>query len=445
MLIKNCLILPMDRPSGEALYFRGSIGVCGRGIEMVCALSDSDYTERVDEFCTKHSHDKEFRVIDGSSLLAMPGLINIHNHVSMTLMRSYADDMALMPWLTEKIWPFEAQMVREDVYLGAKLGIAEMLLGGTTTFVDMYWWQEAVAEAAIEAGIRVVLSPTMIDMKVDDFRKDMSVVAAKYADAQNPLVDMMVATHAPYTCSTEHLTEAGALCEKYGVGLNIHLAESNDEADIIMDRYGKSPVEYMDSIGLLNDRTLAVHCVHLSDSDIETLSRRKVSVAHNPQSNMKLGSGISPVAKMVAAGVNVGIGTDGTCSNNDLDMWEEMRSAAFLQKVSTGDPCVLPAYEVLKMATVNGAKAIGRGDDLGTIAEGRTADIILIDIEKPHLYPRNDMVANLVYCAKSSDVDTVIIDGKIVVSNRKVLTLNTPKLCQEVEQRSKELIQTASK
>lgn len=440
ILIKNCTILPMDRSAEDSsLYFRGSIGVIGRRIAMVCEQASKDYEKQIEDFSRRASDGNTLREIDGTRFMAIPGLINIHNHASMSLMRSYADDMSLMPWLTEKIWPFEAKLTRDDIRLGAELGIAEMLLGGTTTFVDMYWHQEAVAEAVDKSGIRVMLSPTFTDSKFDDFEDDLKTVINRYGKGEHERIGIMIAPHAPYSCSTEHLERARDLCLKYGLGINIHVAETLDEAIIIEERFGKTPIEYLNDLGLLTPKSIAVHSVHLSASDIAILRESGASVAHNPQSNMKISSGVSPVSLMMKEGINVGIGTDGPCSNNDLDMWDEMRSASFLQKLSTGDPCTLPAYEVMKMGTTAGAKAIGRGDELGMIREGMLADIVLLDTEKPHLYPRHDMVANLIYCAKSSDVDTVIIDGKIVVENQKIETLDVPGICEAAENRAQEL------
>ena len=232
---------------------------------------------------------------------------------------------------------------------------------------------------------------------------------------------------------------AAELSEEYGLPITIHLAETHDEERQIRERFGCSPVELIDRYGLLKEGTIAAHCVHLSDSDRRTLLERGVSVAHNPQSNMKISSGIAPVATLLDEGVNATIATDGPCSNNDLDMWEEMRSASFLQKLSAGDPCVIPAYELLRMATVGGAKAIGCGDELGQIKEGMLADVIVIDMEKPHLYPRYDVVANLAYAAKASDVDMVVVNGEVLVDGGDVLGVDEMDLCRRVEKRAKEL------
>ncbi len=421
-IIQDCLILPMTgREGGEC--FRGHIGIEGDRIAFVRRqgepLPDAPGAE----------------VIDGRGKLAMPGLVNTHNHIPMTLLRSYADDLPLMPWLNDHVWPFEARMTRDDIRVGAELGMAEMLLGGTTTSTDMYWMDEAVAEAAERTGIRAVIAPSILDGKREAFDHDFALLTGRYGRGQHPRITLMVAPHAVYTCSPETLEYARDTAAAHGIGITIHVSETQDEQRMIRERYGKTPVEMLRDLGMLGPRTLVVHAVWVSDSDIEIMREHGVSVAHNPQSNMKLASGIAPFAKMAAAGLNVSIGTDGPSSNNDLDMWEEMRSASFLQKVATLDPCVFPAYEVLKMATVNGARALGLADEIGQLREGMKADIILLDIEKPHLYPQTDMVANLAYCAKASDVETVFVDGRKVVENRRLLTMDQTALCREAQER----------
>ena len=433
ILIKDTWVLPMTATGEESPLFRGHVGISGDRIVAVCR--NEEESERFRQGCVGTVQE-----IDGRGKLLMPGLINTHNHVAMTLMRGYADDMPLMPWLTEKIWPFEEKERPDDVRLGAEVGIAEMLLGGTTAFVDMYWMQTSVAEAVCRSGIRAVLSPCFVDACFEEFERDLEIVLERYAGSGDGRIGVMIAPHAPYTCSPEHLRRALELSRRYGLGINIHVAETKTEIETIARQYGKSPVVHLRDLGMFERPTLAVHGVYLSNEDIALLKEHGVSVAHNPQSNMKISSGIAPVARLLREGINVGIGTDGACSNNDLDMWEEMRSASFLQKVATDDPCVLPAYEVLKMATVNGAKAIGMEGKLGQIAEGMLADVILIDLCKPHLSPCHDLVANLVYCCKSSDVDTVIVNGRIVVEHGRLLTLDTTALCGEIQQRVEEML-----
>ncbi len=418
LLIINALILPMTERDE---IFTGSIGIVGDKIEFVSreprALEGA-------------------RVIDADGKVAMPGLVNAHNHISMSLLRSYADDLPLMTWLHDHVWPFEACMGREDVRAGAELGMAEMLLGGTTTSADMYWMDEAVAEAADRAGIRAVIGTSILDGKKDVFDRDFEALQ-KYVG--HPRITLMVAPHAPYTCSRETLEYARDTAENANLGLMIHVSETEDEQRIIAEKYGCTPVELLRDLGLLNDRTLIIHGVFLSDGDISILHEHGCSVAHNPQSNMKLASGIAPVSQLAKAGVNISIGTDGPASNNDLDMWEELRTASLLAKVATGDPCSLSAWEVLRMATAGGAKALGLEGVTGELREGLAADIILVEVEKPHYYPRANMIANLAYCGKAADVHTVIVDGQVVVEAGKLLTLDLHEVCREADRRFGEI------
>jgi len=449
ILIENALLLTMSGEGAAGQVTAGSIGIAEGKIAMV----GSDPAE-AEAFRRKYAAG--LKVIPGRDRLAMPGLVNTHGHAPMSLMRSMADDLPLMEWLNNYIWPAEAQLTRERIVLGAQLAIAEMLLGGTTTFVDLYWMEEAVGEAAEEAGIRAVLCPTMIDFKKEAFEKDAETVFSRYAAGQGgsftsggsggfaagqgngsterrrSTISAMAGAHSPYSVSRENLLRVKELSEKHGVGIHIHLAETKDEARIIRERHNMSPVEYVDSLGLLTPSTLAVHCVHLSESDMDILARRGCSVAHNPQSNMKLGTGAAPVAKMLAKGINVCLGTDGPASNNDLDMIEEMRTAAFLQKLSTGDPLALPAWQALRMATTSGARAIGMGGELGRLEVGMRADVILLDTRKAHLYPEADMAANVVYAGKAADVDTVIVEGRVVVEGRRLLTLDLEEILERV-------------
>lgn len=392
-------------------YFTGSVGIK----DGVIAFASPDPAVAGNFAKENSGGERPFITIDGTGKVAMPGLINLHNHVSMALMRSYADDMALMPWLTEKIWPFEAKLTRDDIYLGARLGIAEMLLGGTTTFVDMYWETDMIAKAVVESGIRGVVSASFIDGKIEKSVADTLRVIEKYHSKHGDLLEIRLAPHAPFTCSPETIAKVIELAKEYSLNIQVHLSETREENETVKQRYGKTPAEYLRDNGLFDLPTLAAHCVHVTEGDMDIMAEYNVAVAHNPQSNMKLASGIAPVKRMLEKGITVGIGTDGPSSNNDLDMWEELRMASFLQKVANYDPCVLPAYEILLMATAYGAKALGKEGKLGVLQPGAYGDVILIDTGKPHLQPANDVISNLAYCAKASDVDTVIVGGKILV------------------------------
>lgn len=432
LLIKGCTILPMTASESDPCkYFVGNIGIADGKILFADAEPAS-----VDRFRAR-SHEP-LEEIGGEGMVALPGFINLHNHVSMSLMRSYADDMPLMPWLNDKIWPFEAKLNGEDIYLGAKLGIAEMLLGGTTTFVDMYWHSDRVADAMSEMGIRGVVCPTFVGANYDNFEPEAIRMAEKYGSKKGR-IQIMLAPHAAYTCPPDTLKKALKIADRYGLGIQIHVSETLDEQRMIREQYGKTPVAHLRDVGLFERPVLAAHCVYVDEADMEIMARCGVSVAHNPQSNMKLASGIAPVSRMLEAGINVGIGTDGPSSNNDLDMWEELRTASLLQKVATLNPCALTAYQTLRMATVHGAKAIGREGELGVIAPGALADLILVDMRRPHLSPQNDLIANLVYCGKASDVDTVIVDGQVVVKKHQLLMADVQTLCCEAGERVGEI------
>ncbi len=432
ILLQNITVLPMTASMGGPQFFTGSVGISGGKI----AFASPD-REAADDFLTTRP---AARVIDGRGKIVMPGLINTHCHTPMVLMRGYADDISLMSWLNDRVWPFEAKLTGDDIALGTELGISEMLLGGTTCFVDMYWKENLSAQVAARRGIRALPGATFFDSYFDQFLTELDeLVKFSRTPESKGLITPMIAPHAPYSCSAEHIRRAMELCDEYGLGAMVHLAETLDEAVQMKERYNCTPAEYLESAGMFDRKTLAVHCVHLSDGDMDILARNDIPVAHNPQSNMKLASGIAPVARMMEKGIKVCIGTDGACSNNDLDMWDEMRTASFLAKVSTMDPCALPAYKVLEMATCDAAHAIGLGDKVGRIKPGMRADVIVIDADKPHLTPQHDPIANLVYAGHASDVHTVIVDGRILVENGRLLNDQTPVIMESVRRRAAKL------
>jgi 5-methylthioadenosine/S-adenosylhomocysteine deaminase len=424
ILIKNGTILPMNVADDMPKYFKGNLGIEGNKISFVSA--EQSYA---DNFLAKHQND--CKIIDASGCVVMPGLINTHTHIAMTLLRGISDDVPLMEWLNEHIWPIEAHMGYNEILIGAKLGALEMLKGGTTTFVDMYPYEEAVAEASEKAGIRAIVSPCAMDFRMPHFEEDWRAVHNRFSNSK--LVSMMIGVHAIYTCSPDNMKHAMELSEQLSTGIHIHHSETQDEEKTVKERYNANPTEHLVNVGLIKRPTLAAHCVYMSDNDIKAFAENNVSVAYNPQSNMKLASGIAPIAKMLDSGVNVSIGTDGASSNNDLDMWDEMRTASLLQKVNTMNPCALTAYQVLQMATVNGAKAIGREGELGILQEGALADVILVNFEKPHLYPHTNLISELVYSCHASDVETVIVDGNVVVENRKCTTMDETKVCTDAQ------------
>jgi 5-methylthioadenosine/S-adenosylhomocysteine deaminase len=384
---------------------------------------------------------KPDRVIEAKDHLCLPGLINCHTHAAMTMLRSFADDLPLMHWLEKKIWPVEARLTGDDVYWGTLLAIIEMIESGTTTFSDMYFFMDKVAEAVDVSGVRACLARGLVgtgDSAAEGLQESRELFE-KWNGAAGGRINVWFGPHAPYTCPPDYLDKVLALAQDCHAGIHIHLAETRDEIEQIASEYGQTPVDYLAERGVFRFPVLAAHCVHLTADDIATLAEAGVAVAHNPESNMKLASGIAPIPELLEAGVTVGIGTDGAASNNNLDMFEEMRTAALLHKVNKADPLVLPAAQALAMATRDGASSLML-QELGVLQPGYLADMILVDINQAHLYPRHNLVAHMVYAAQASDVDTVIIDGKIVMEQRKILTIDKERVFQEVEERSRRLI-----
>ena len=380
-------------------------------------------------------------VVDGKGKLATAGMVNTHGHVSMTLLRSYADDMALMDWLENKIWPIEAKMDANDIYWGAMLGIVEMLKGGTTCFADMYCFMEDVARACLETGIRANLCRGLIGVAPDADVKlaENDVLAENWQGAGNGLIRVTYGPHAPYTCPIPYLEKVIKAAADHKAEIQMHLCETKFEVESCIKEHGVTPIKLMDSLGMFELGTIADHAVHLTEEDMEIMAAKKVRVAHNPQSNLKLASGIAPVAKMLEKGICVGLGTDGASSNNNLDMLEGCRAAAMLHKATTFDPLVVPAAKAWEMATVDGAKVLGF-ENLGKLEAGQFADIVLWDTHKPYWYPRHNKLSQLVYAANSSDADTVFIAGKKVLESGKLLTFDEEKIYAEAQACAEHLV-----
>jgi 5-methylthioadenosine/S-adenosylhomocysteine deaminase len=357
-------------------------------------------------------------------------LVNTHTHAPMVLYRGLADDLPLQQWLDKYIFPAEARTVsREMVRVGTRLAAAEMIESGTTTYVDMYYFEEEIARATKAAGLRGVLGQTVIQFPVADAKTPVEGLARTEAFirefAHDDLITPAVAPHAAYTNDRKTLQAARALATKYGVPLIIHLAETNTEVTNSRAAHGGlSPVAYLDSIGFLGPRTLAAHAVWTSPQDIAILKNRRVAVSHNPESNMKLASGVAPVPAYLAAGITVGLGTDGAASNNDLDMFGAMREAAFLHKVHSGDPRAIPAGTALEMATIDGAKAIGMDGQIGSLEVGKRADVVVVSMGSAHQTPLYDPISQLVYATRGGDVRTVIVNGRVLMRDRRLTTLN---------------------
>ena len=380
-------------------------------------------------------------VIDGSNKFATPGLVNTHTHAAMTLFRSYADDMFLMDWLENKIWPAEANLTAEDVYWGTLLSIGEMLKSGTTCFADMYFFMDEVAKAVETSGIRACLSRGLAGVAPNS---DKSLLEAKefclkWNGAANGRITTMLGPHAPYTCPPDYLKQVIEVAKEIKAEIHIHLSETKLEVDTCIEKFGKTPIAHMDSLGLLDLGVLAAHCVHVTPEDIQLMKAKNVRVAHNPQSNLKLASGIAPVQQMLEAGLIVGLGTDGASSNNNLDLLEEVRLAALLHKVREDNPKVIPAQTALEMGTSCGAQALGL-DKVGKLAVGYKADIVLYDMNKLTWAPKHDRNSLLVYSANSSDVHTVLVDGQVLVADGKLTTIDEAQVIAEVSKRGLDLV-----
>ncbi len=366
------------------------------------------------------------KAIIGKGKIAIPGLINTHTHAAMTLLRGYGSDNPLKVWLEEYIWPAEGQFVSyEFVKDGTEIAVYEMLRTGTTTFVDMYFYENAVADVIKEVGIRGVLSTGILDFPTPGAKTPDEGIA-KTIDfikeyKNHPYVIPAIGPHAPYTCSPETLKKAYKVAEDYDVVYHIHIAETEFEVNTIKEKYGKTPVHHLNDIGVLSERTLAAHMVYPTEDEIDILADKGVKIAHCPESNLKLASGVAPVPAMIEKGVNVAIGTDGTASNDDLDVIGEISTAAKLHKGVNKNPTVVNAKEALLMATRWGAKAILMEDQLGSIEVGKLADIVLIDINDPHINPVYDPYTQIVYSSNGLDVDTVIVNGEVKVLNKEVL------------------------
>lgn len=378
--------------------------------------------------------------IDAKKGLILPGLINGHTHAAMSLFRGLADDLPLMEWLNNYIFPVESRMDGNFVYIGTRLACAEMILSGTTTFCDMYLFEEEVATAAREAGMRCLVGEVLYDFPSPNYgpiKKGFEYTEQLIRKWQNdPMVSIAVEPHSPFTCSPDLLVTSSKLALTHGVPLIIHLAETRSEVDELEKKYGKTPVEYLLSLDILGPHLIADHCIHLDSEDIEILAEHKVRVIHNPESNMKLASGVAPVPELLARGVVVGLGTDGCASNNNLDLLGEMDMAAKLHKVHNMDPTVMDALTVLKMATIEGARALGLEGLTGSLEPGKKADLIVVDSQSPHMTPMYNPFSHLVYSARGNDVVHAIINGHQVMENRNLLTLNLTEIMTDAKEKS---------
>ncbi|QLE59418.1 amidohydrolase [Nostoc sp. TCL26-01] len=380
---------------------------------------------------------KADRTLPGEGMVMMPGLVNGHSHSAMVLFRGLADDLALEDWLQNYIFPAEGRFVDKNfVRVGEQLACWEMIRGGTTTFVDMYFEPDVAANVVNECGLRAVIAPSSIDFPSPGFQGwDDAFASAinflKQWKGKNERIIPAIAAHAPYTVSPDHLSQAIRAARHYDVPLTIHLAETQTEVRDVQQRYNATPVQHLENLSFLEPRVFAAHVVWPNASEIALLAKRGVGVIHNPDSNLKLASGFAPIPAMLKAGVKVGLGTDGAASNNVLDMWNAIRLTALIHKGTTLNPTAVPAKTVLRMATLGGAEALGLSDKIGAIKLGLQADVIQVKLKEPHMLPLYNVISHLVYAADAQDVDTVIVNGQVLMQKRQMLTLDTEKIRRE--------------
>lgn len=425
IIISNGLALTMDE--NEAVIENGAVAIDGENIIAVGKREEieAEYIPR--------------EIIDATNHLIMPGLINSHTHAAMTCFRGIADDIELMDWLNDYIFPAEAKNVNTELaFWGSLLACAEMIKSGTTTFCDMYIFEDETAMAAKEAGMRCLLGEVLFDFPSPNVKTPAEgleytkMLIEKWAD--DPLINIMVEPHSLYTCSPSLLTDAKTLADQYNVPIATHFLENKAEAKQLRKKLGKRATSFLKDIGYLNERFFAFHCVCMDEEDIKIFADSGCKVVHNPESNMKLASGVAPISSMLDHGILVGLGTDGCASNNNLDMLQEMDTAAKLEKVERLDPTVMSAHTVTRMATCNGARVLGIQNLAGSLKAGMKADIITIDLNKPHLTPMYNPYSHLVYAVSGSDVSTVIINGKTVMKDRRLLTINESEVMKKVKE-----------
>jgi 5-methylthioadenosine/S-adenosylhomocysteine deaminase len=387
----------------------------------------------------------EARMLATEHGLIMPGLVNTHTHAAMACFRGIADDLPLMQWLQEYIFPVEAKLTGDMVYRATLLSLAEMIKSGTTSFCDMYLFAKDVARAAAESGMRAWIGEVLYDFPSPNYGElaaGFDYMAELFTSYENnALISITVDPHAVYTCSPDLLQKLKAVAEKHNALYVIHLSENEEEVNGTVERYGTRPVMHLENLGLLDERVIADHCVMLNNEEIDLLAERGVKVAHCPESNMKLASGVAPVPELLAAGVPVGLGTDGSASNNDVDLFGEMNSAAKMHKVSRLDPTALPAETTLAMATAGGAEVLGASGTIGSLETGKKADLIVIDLNQPHLTPLYNIPSHMVYAARGADVVHSVINGEIVMQDRELKTLDEEGILSDMKQMGKEILQ----
>jgi len=410
ILIKNTILITQD--SKRQIIKNGGL-VIEKGL-----IKDVGLSDKIEKKYKKASK----KIINGKGKVVLPGLINTHGHLAMTLLRGYADDMGLEEWWVKHVYPIESKFGKKEVYWGSLLAMIEMIKSGTTCFSDFYYYSDEVGRATEEIGMRGSLGCAILDVPTfyykttDEAFKLAQDVIDKFKNSS--LIKVSLAPHMFQTTSLDTYIRAKKLADKNNLFLTTHTSETKLEVNFSLKKYKKRPIEILDKAGILDERTFLAHCCWLDKKEIKILAQTNSSVVHCPISNMKLASGIMPLPEMINSGINVGLGTDSACSNNNLDMFEEMKVAALLHKISNLDPTIVNAQTVLDMATINGAKALGMEKEIGSLEKGKKADLSIIDFEKSHLIPHHNLVSHLVYSAQGSDVETVIINGKIIMEKR---------------------------
>lgn len=434
LLVRGGTLLTME--DGAEPVAQGAVAVTGERIVAVGAEKEMSLAAR--------------RVVDAQGGLILPGFVNTHTHLAMVLFRGLADDLPLKTWLEEHIWPAEkAVMERETVRLGTLWAAVESIKAGVTCVCDMYFHAPTVAEALLAVGLRGVVPESVIDFPTPSCPSPEVALERQRELCQvfrhHPLIRPAVAAHAPYSVNAGNLVKAAELADEFDVPFLIHVAETRWEAETFQKEKGLSPVQYLADLGVLSARTVAAHCVHVSEQDIDTLAELEVGVASNPVSNLKLGSGVAPVHRMLERGVKVGLGTDGAASNNTLDLLRDAQLAALLYKGLTGDPTCLPASRVARMLTVGGADVLGLGKEIGTLRVGKRADIVCLAVDEPHAVPVYHPISHLLYAARASDVRHVVVNGQLVMENRRVLTVDEEGLREQVRELARRLRQVLAR
>ena len=430
IIITNGQILTIDK-EGKIIN-NGAIAI---DKDIIIAIGNSD------EILQKYTSGQ---IIDAQGKIVMPGFVNSHTHLAMTVFRGIADDITLLDWLHKYIFPAEAKYVTPKmVEIGSKLAMIEMIQGGTTCFNDMYYYEDEVAKAAIEIGMRGIVSEGLIDFPApnsptpQDGINYTKMLIDKYKN--NSLVTVGVAVHAPYSCSDDLIVAAKEFAETNNVNYHIHVAETQWEVDTIKEEQNLTPVEYLDSLGVLSENVIAAHSVWLTPEDIEKYAKNGVGVAHNPVCNMKISSGVAPIPELLTAKVKVGLGTDGAASNNNLSMVQEMNTMSMLHKFTKMDPTVISAEDIVRIATIGSATVIGKVKEIGSLEVGKKADIILIDTSYPNMTPYYNPYAAIVYSMLGNEVSDVIINGKIILKNNVILTINEEKIKKQVTEMAKNI------